>query len=84
VSDAVIAQMLVDLLISKGVPARVAGDTVLLGMKRECRILVPDDFLRRARLFVPPAYLIGGDSGSLATEPAGDEGEDEDDDPVER
>ena len=68
VSDSAIAQLLVDLLVSEGVPARVAGDTVLLGVSRECRILVPDEYLHRAKwLLAQQATLTDAELESLAT-----------------
>ncbi len=49
VADALSAQALLGRLTSEGVPARLQSDTALLGVVRQCRILVPGDMIHRAR-----------------------------------
>jgi hypothetical protein len=49
VTDTLSAHAVLGRLTSEGVPARLLTDTALLGVVRQCRILVPRRLLRRAR-----------------------------------
>jgi hypothetical protein len=74
VADTLSAQVLLGRLLSEGVPARVQSDTALLGVVRQCRILVPRDMMHRARWVLWQTRFSEDELASLATGDApGDE-----------
>jgi len=77
VSDTLSAQALMGRLATEGLTARLQADTALLGVVRECRILVRDADIARARVLLwqsrfsdeELASLAVGDGSSDAPEP---------------
>ena len=67
VADALSAQVLLGRLLSEGLPARVQSDTALLGVVRQCRILVPRDMMHRARWVLLQNRFSEDELASLAT-----------------
>jgi hypothetical protein len=67
VSDTLSAHALLGLLESEGVPARLQADTALLGVVRQCRILVPARQLHRARCVLWQSRFTEEELASLAT-----------------
>jgi len=80
VADALSAHAVLGRLLSEGVPARLQTDTALLGVVRQCRILVPRHLLHRARCVLwltcfsdeELAALALGEDATLAGDAAGD------------
>ena len=66
VADMLSAQALVGLLESEGVPTRMDADTALLGVVRQCRILVPRAMIRRARYLLWETRFSDEELASLA------------------
>lgn len=66
VADTLSAQALIGLLASEGVPARIDSDTALLGVVRQCRILVPRAMIRRARYLLWETRFTDEELASLA------------------
>jgi hypothetical protein len=67
VSDTLSAQALMGRLASEGVPARLQADTALLGVARQCRILVPSRLLHRAKYVLWQTHFTEEELASLAT-----------------
>ncbi len=66
VADTLSAQALIGLFASEGVPARLQSDTALLGAARQCRILVPQDMIGRARYVLWQARFSDEELSQLA------------------
>jgi hypothetical protein len=66
VADTLSAQALIGLFASEGVPARLLSDTALLGAARQCRILVPQDMIGRARCVLWQARFSDEELAQLA------------------
>jgi len=67
VSDTLSAHALLGLLASEGLPVRLQADTALLGVVRQCRILVPARLLNRARCVLWQSRFTEEELASLAT-----------------
>jgi hypothetical protein len=67
VADALSAHALLGRLQLEGIPARLQADTALLGVVRQCRILVPRALLTRARCALSLAPFSDEELASLAT-----------------
>jgi hypothetical protein len=67
VSDALSAQALLGRLVAEGLPARLQTDTALLGVARQCRILVPTRLLLRARWLLWQTRFTDEELTELAT-----------------
>jgi len=66
VADTLSAQAFIGLFESEGVPARLQADTALLGVVRQCRILVPRALIGRARLIMWQRRFSDEELASLA------------------
>jgi len=67
VLDTLSAQALVERLNGEGVPTRVQMDTSLLGVARNCEILVPGELLHRARWLLSSQHFSDTELTYLAT-----------------
>jgi hypothetical protein len=67
VSDTLSAQALCERLHAEGVSARVQSDSELLGAARQCRILVPQEALHRAKRILSEAPFTDAELAWLAT-----------------
>ena len=74
VADALSGEALLGRLAFEGVPARMQTDTALLGVVRQCRILVPGGMIRRARYLLWQAQFSAEELASLAAEGSDGEG----------
>jgi len=67
VADALSAHALLGLFASEDIPARLQADSALLGVVRQCRILVPAEMLHRARCILWQTRFSEEELTSLAT-----------------
>jgi hypothetical protein len=67
VCDAISAQLLMDRLNSEGVPTQMLADHPLFGVASTCQILVPAEFLHRARFVLSSDPLTDNELSWLAT-----------------
>ena len=65
-SDAASAEILAGLLRSEGVPVEIAGDEPIPGLAGGFRVLVPDDWMYRARSVVSNAAFTDEELASFA------------------
>jgi hypothetical protein len=69
VADTLSGHAVLGRLISEGVPARLETDTALLGVVRQCRILVPRRLLHRARCVLWLTCFSDEELAALALSP---------------
>jgi hypothetical protein len=77
VSDTVSAHALCERLIREGVPARVQSDMAVFGAASQCRVVVPQEALHRARWTLSNSEFTESELAWLAMGELGDGKEEE-------